>query len=78
MLGSNCQDLYDFTIRTYTSENMNQASVFSLAHHHSDLPEISFLFLPALTPVDVSAMLQLSLSDTARPSAVRGPVESPP
>ena len=37
----------------------------SLGHHHSDLPEISFLFRATRTPVDVLSMLQLSFRDAS-------------
>jgi len=43
---------------------LNQPRLYSLGHHHSDLPEISFLLFPALTPVDVPTVLQLSCGDS--------------
>lgn len=38
----------------------NQPTFSSLAHHHSDMSVASLFFLSTLTPVHISAMLQLS------------------
>jgi hypothetical protein len=44
---------------------LNQSRLSSLGHHHSDLPEISFLFFSTRTPVNELTMLQLSVRNAS-------------
>ena len=57
---------------------LNQSRLSSLGHHHSDLPEISFLLFTTRTPVDVSAVLQLSLRNASFALTRSRPSSTPP